>query len=91
MLLCSLNISIVLYAERLFRGELMSIIKKVSPEQAEIIVTKRQPLGVFYAVHLVNGKKMYIGINNRNGHALAETFNNLAVCKKWLRGGKIRV
>lgn len=65
------------------------MIKKVSIEQAEEIIETKQPLGLFYIVHRTKNKNIYAGIGNRAGEAKVETFENLRVCKKWLRGGKV--
>lgn len=67
----------------------MSMIKKVSIEQAEEIIETKQPVGLFYAPVIVKGKRTYAGIDNKAGKARAETFENLRVCKKWLRGGRV--
>ncbi len=67
----------------------MSMIKKISIEQAEQIIETKQPAGLFYTQVIVKGKRVYAGIDNKAGDAKAETFENLRVCKKWLRGGRV--
>jgi preprotein translocase subunit SecA len=52
----------------------MSLIKKVSIEQAEEIIETKQPIGLFYTVHRAKNKNIYAGIGNRAGDATVETF-----------------
>jgi hypothetical protein len=56
------------------------MIKKITASEAECIIYSRQPFGLFYFPH--NG--VYIGLDNSNGHAWVEEFNNLRQCKNWL-------
>ena len=55
-------------------------IKKIKPPCAEIIISARRPLGLFYLLD----DNVYVGIDNSAGHAWTEEFTNLRQCKKWL-------
>jgi len=56
------------------------LIQKIKPEMAAQIIDTREPLGYFYV--LKNG--VYVGIDNSNGQAWTEDFQNLYQCKRWL-------
>ena len=60
-------------------------IKKVTSEEANKIITTREPLGKFYTIEEFEGKRIYVGIDNENGDAWCEDFKSLGKCKKWLR------
>ena len=60
-------------------------IQKVTPEMADIIITTRQPRGLFYTVEEVAGKRVYVGIHNEDGSAWTEDFKSLTACKRWLK------
>jgi hypothetical protein len=64
------------------KGLKMSI-KKVSKNESLDIIENRLPLGIFYSFD----NKIYIGIDNRAGHAWTEEFKTLESCERWLNYG----
>lgn len=60
-------------------------IQEIQPEQADIIMETRQPLGLFY----VRLASVYLGIDNSHGDAWTEAFSRLSQCKRWLRDPNI--
>jgi len=64
-----------MFARSARRGELMSIIKKISQEETQKIIDTRQPIGLFYTVEITKGQRTYIGIDNSTGDAWVEEFN----------------
>jgi len=61
-------------------------VKKVTSEEATIIIETRKPLGLFYTIEKGSKGNIYIGIDNDYGDAWTEEFKNLNSCKRWLRG-----
>lgn len=63
------------------------MIIKVTSEEANKIITTREPLGEFYTIEKTSeGKRIYVGIDNAYGDAWCEDFKSLGACKKWLGG-----
>ncbi len=60
-------------------------VQEVGRAQAKNIISKRNPYGKFW-VQDVTGS--YIGIDNCNGNAWTEEFDNREECIKWLEGAK---
>lgn len=60
---------------------------RITPEQAEIIIKTRQPLGLFFLNDKTgDGRKVYVGIDNSTGDAWTEEFGSKTACVRWLRG-----
>lgn len=59
-------------------------ITKVNKEMASQIIDSRIPLGRFYTISKVSGKKIYVGIDNRSGDSWTEDFKSLSSCKRFL-------
>lgn len=57
-------------------------VKQVSKDEANAIIEKRKPLGLFY---LIDGN-VYVGIDNRLGNAWVEEFLTIEDCLDWLNG-----
>jgi len=62
------------------------LIKKINRREAEEIIEKREPIGLFYIISKEKSDKIYIGIDNKNGNAWTEEFKSLYYCKRWLMG-----
>jgi len=63
---------------------MISDIKKITSEEADKIIETREPRGLFYTISQVEGKRVYVGIDNRDGDAWTEDFKSLGACKRWL-------
>jgi len=61
---------------------------KVDDQKASEIIEQREPRGKFYTISEVDGKKIYVGIDNYSGDAWTEDFKSLGSCKRWLGGGE---
>lgn len=59
-------------------------IKKVDNLTASEIIATRE-IGRFYTVENIRGQDVYVGIDNRDGDAWTEEFNDLADCIGWLK------
>jgi hypothetical protein len=63
-------------------------IEKITREQMQQIFKEKLPRGLFYyiakAEEVQDGR--YIGCNNVTGEANVEQFENIAKCRRWLRG-----
>lgn len=59
-------------------------IKKITSEEASMIIDKRKPLGCFYTIDKATGK--FVGIDNSTGDAFTEEFYEKDDCIKWLNG-----
>ena len=62
-------------------------IKKVTSEEADEIIEKRVPKGLFYTISSVEDRKVYVGIDNSTGDAWTEDFKSLGACKRYLLEG----
>ena len=65
----------------------MSMIKKITPSEADCILYSRRPFGLFYMIF----DGVYVGIDNSNGHAWTEEFVSLSQCKRWLLNPSMEV
>lgn len=61
------------------------MIKIINNKDAENIINKRIPKGLF----LIFEHESYTGIDNKTGDAWVEQFENLKNCLKWLGGYEI--
>jgi hypothetical protein len=61
----------------------MDNIQKATQRIVDKILEKRKPLGNFY---IENEQGGITGIDNSDGHAWFEDFDNLEDCKRWLKG-----
>lgn len=57
-------------------------IREVTDAEAVVIITKREPRGLFYQ----KDGDITIGIDNTTGEAWTEEFNTLDECLAWLEG-----
>lgn len=57
-------------------------IKEITGDEADEIIEKRKPLGLFYE----KSTDLYIGIDNSQGDAFVEEFKTKENCIKWLNG-----
>lgn len=56
--------------------------RRISREDAKIIIESRHPYGLFFLQE--NG--IYVGIDNHDGHAWTEEFSTKRTCLDWLVG-----
>jgi hypothetical protein len=68
-------------------GYILDEIKKITPEEASVIIETRKPEGQFYLIDSIQGKRVYVGIDNSTGDAWTEDFKSLPACKRWLLKG----
>lgn len=61
------------------------MIKIVSTQRANEIITNYGPIGLF----LIIENNMFVGIDNSTGKAWTEEFTDLNKCLKWLHGGEL--
>ena len=64
----------------------MSKVQKVTSEEADRIIDTRKPLGRFFTISKVKGKRVYVGIANDTGDAWTEDFKCKQTCVNWLNG-----
>ena len=57
-------------------------IKEVTTEEAKKIIDSRLPLGKFYVIE----DGVFVGIDNEDGEAWTDEFNNIDICYDWLYG-----
>lgn len=60
-------------------------VNQVTKEEADEIIEKREPLGLFYCVD----GNVYVGIDNRTWDAWVEEFCSLEECLNWLNDAEV--
>lgn len=64
----------------------MQQIKRITSRQADQIIEKREPLGLFY---VCQENRNYTAIDNSGGQAWTEDFDNIGDCIDYLLGENI--
>lgn len=74
------------YKKEQRKNQIKFLLKKVNSNEAEKIITTREPKGLFWTKE----DELYIAIDNQTGNAWTENFKTREECFEYLKGEKIK-